>query len=150
MADIVDAGTRSRMMAGIRGKDTRPEMFVRQALFKQGFRYRLHDRRLPGHPDLVLPRYGAVIFIHGCFWHRHRCHLFKWPRTRKQFWREKLNGNVRTDRRHYKKLRDDGWLILTIWECALKGKTRMSPEKLITQVVRWIRRGRRDMEISGG
>ena len=149
MTDIVDAKTRSRMMAGIRGKDTRPELTVRKGLFRQGFRYRLHDRRLPGHPDLVFPRYRAVIFIHGCFWHRHQCHLFKWPKTRRQFWRKKLTGNVRTDRRNYARLEEQGWRILTIWECALKGRTRRSPEKIIAQVSRWLERGRRNLEIAG-
>jgi len=149
MVDVVDRLTRSRMMAGIRGKDTRPELLIRKALFRQGFRYRLHDRRLPGHPDLVFPRYGAVIFVHGCFWHRHRCHLFKWPKTRRQFWKKKLNGNVRTDRRNYARLEEQGWRILTIWECALKGRTRRSPEKIMAQVSRWLERGSRNLEIAG-
>jgi DNA mismatch endonuclease (patch repair protein) len=149
MVDVVDRRTRSRMMAGIRGKNTRPELLVRKALFRQGFRYRLHDRRLPGHPDLVFPRHGAVIFVHGCFWHRHRCHLFKWPKTRRQFWRKKLTGNVRTDRRNYAQLRDRNWRILTIWECALKGRTKRSPEKTIARIARWLERGKQDLEIAG-
>jgi DNA mismatch endonuclease (patch repair protein) len=149
MADVVDRRTRSRMMSGIRGKNTRPELFVRSALFRKGFRYRLHDRRLPGHPDIVFPRYHAVIFVHGCFWHRHRCHLFKWPKTRTQFWKNKLTGNVQTDRRNYARLREDGWRILTIWECALKGRTRRGPEKVIYRIVTWLERGRSDLEIRG-
>ena len=93
MPDIVDTETRSRMMAGIRRKDTKPEIMVRKALHHLGYRYRLHDRKLPGKPDLVLPRYRAVILIHGCFWHAHECHLFKWPSTRNAFWREKIGRN---------------------------------------------------------
>lgn len=149
MADIVDKATRSRMMSGIKGKDTKPELAIRAALHKRGFRYRLHDRKLSGHPDLVLPKYKAVVFVHGCFWHRHRCHLFKWPKTRRQFWKAKLNGNVRSDRRNYKQLREDGWRILTVWECALKGRKRRPPEKIIARIATWLQRGKRDIEIIG-
>jgi DNA mismatch endonuclease (patch repair protein) len=137
------------MMRGIRGKDTKPELFIRKALFRKGFRYRLHGKHLPGKPDLVFLKYNAVIFVHGCFWHRHRCHLFKWPKTRKKFWKSKLEGNFRTDRRNHTQLKELGWRILTIWECALKGKTRRPPEKVIAQVTRWLKEGRRDIDIAG-
>src|SRR3954470_16295918 len=90
MADVVSSGVRSRMMAGIRGTNTAPEMILRRALHAEGFRYRLHDRRLPGKPDMVFPRHHAVIFAHGCFWHGHDCHLFKWPSTRPEFWQTKI------------------------------------------------------------
>lgn len=149
MSDIVDKITRSRMMSGIKGKNTGPELTIRAALHKRGFRYRLHDRNLSGHPDLVLPKYQAVIFVHGCFWHRHRCHRFKWPKTRRKFWRTKLNGNVRADRRNCKRLREDGWRVLAVWECALIGKRRRQPEKIIDRIATWLRHGRRDIVISG-
>ena len=93
MTDIVDKATRSRMMSGIRGKDTRPEVLVRKALHALGFRYRLHNKSLPGKPDLSFPKYKAVIFIHGCFWHGHSCRYFKVPKTRTDFWQDKINSN---------------------------------------------------------
>ena len=136
-------------MSGIRGKDTKPELLIRKALFKEGFRYRLHDKRLPGKPDLVFPKYHVVIFIHGCFWHGHNCHLFKWPKTRKEFWRNKINRNREVDRRNYNKLKEEGWYILTVWECALKGKTRLPFDMVITRISKWLVSGRKDIEIRG-
>ena len=137
------------MMSGIRGKDTIPELLIRKALFAKGFRYRLHDRRLPGKPDLVFPKYDAVIFIHGCFWHGHDCHLFKWPSTRPEFWKNKINRNREVDERNYKKIKEDGWRILTIWECAIKGKTRLSLEKIVDASEKWLKEGKRDKVIKG-
>jgi len=120
-------------MAGIKGKDTRPDMIIRRALFREGFRYRLHDRKLPGKPDLVLRKYNAVIFINGCFWHGHSCHLFKWPKSRSEFWRDKISGNKIRDARNIDNLTKSGWRILTIWECALKGKHRRSLDNIISR-----------------
>ena len=118
MVDIVDKATRSRMMAGIGGKNTRPEMAVRKHLFAAGFRYRLHRRDLPGRPDIVLPKYKTVIFVHGCFWHRHKgCRFAAVPATNAQFWQEKLDGNVARDRRSARALRAAGWRVLRVWEC---------------------------------
>lgn len=118
MVDIVDKATRSRMMAGIGGKNTRPEMAVRKHLFAAGFRYRLHRRDLPGRPDIVLPKYKTVIFVHGCFWHRHAgCRFAATPATHAQFWQEKLDGNVKRDRRSARALRAAGWRVLRVWEC---------------------------------
>jgi len=122
MADIVSKKKRSQMMAGIKGKNTKPEVAIRKALFKKGYRYRLHKKNLPGKPDLVLAKYNTVIFIHGCFWHRHDCHLFKWPSTRPEFWKDKINGNKTRDLKHLKELRELKWRVLVIWECAWKGK----------------------------
>lgn len=136
-------------MSGIRGKDTKPELIVRKALFREGFRYRLHDKRLPGKPDLVLPKYNAVIFVHGCFWHGHDCHLFKWPKTRKDFWRKKIARNKDVDKRNYRKLKEEGWYILTVWECALKGKARQPFDKVIARIADWLVYGTRDIEIRG-
>lgn len=117
LADIVDSKTRSRMMAGIRGKDTKPEMIVRRALHKAGYRFRLHRKDLPGKPDIVLPRYRTAIFVHGCFWHGHDCKHFKWPKTRPDFWREKIEKNVERDRRAIAELERLGWNVKVIWEC---------------------------------
>lgn len=112
---------RSRMMSSIRGKNTWPERMLRSRLFAMGFRYRLHPRNLPGSPDLVFPKYGAVIFVHGCFWHRHEgCRYTTTPRANADFWEQKFQGNVRRDARHAALLRDQGWRVAVVWECALK------------------------------
>ena len=124
MVDIVDSETRSRMMAGIRGRNTKPEMLVRRQLHARGFRYRLHVRGLAGRPDIVLPRYGAVVFVNGCFWHAHKgCKLFKIPATRTDFWREKLDANRWRDIGNLLKLQREGWRVATVWECALRDES---------------------------
>jgi DNA mismatch endonuclease (patch repair protein) len=138
MVDIVPADVRSRMMAGIRGKDTKPELAVRRALHAAGFRYRLHDRTLPGKPDLVFPKHGAVVFVHGCFWHGHDCHLFRLPATRPEFWQAKIEGNAGRDRKAVKALVDAGWRVGTIWECALKGKTRRPAGEVAGVLADWL------------
>ena len=92
MADVVDKATRSRMMAGIKGKDTNPEIFLRKALFALGFRFRLHRPDIPGRPDIVLPKHRALVLVHGCYWHGHQCRNFKWPVTNAQFWRDKIDA----------------------------------------------------------
>ena len=107
-------------MSGIRGKDTKPEMIVRRALHRAGFRYRLHEKRLPGKPDIVLPKYKAVIFVHGCFWHGHGCKDFKWPKTREEWWRAKIEGNVERDHRDMHRLAAMGWQVRVLWECSLQ------------------------------
>jgi DNA mismatch endonuclease (patch repair protein) len=139
MPDVVDARTRSRMMSGIRGKNTNPEIVVRSGLHLRGFRFRLHQKNLPGTPDLVLNRYKAVIFVHGCFWHMHGCHLFKWPSTRPDFWQTKLQRNAELDRIHIEQLLSTGWRVLTIWECGLKGKTRLAERDLLDRTEQWLR-----------
>lgn len=118
MTDIVDPATRSRMMSAIRGKDTCPEMLVRRYLHACGIRFRLHSRQLPGRPDIVLPRFRTVVFVHGCFWHRHPgCHLASTPATRAEFWAAKFSRNVERDRENASALTAMGWQVLTIWEC---------------------------------
>ncbi len=149
MIDVVDKKTRSRMMSGIKGKNTRPELIIRKALFKKGFRYKLHDKKLPGKPDLVFQKYHSVIFIHGCFWHGHNCHLFKWPSTRPNFWRKKIFRNKEIDKRNCKQLKKEGWYILTIWECAIKGKKKKPLKNIIDSVIRWIEIEGRDKIIKG-
>lgn len=115
---------RRRNMQAIHGKDTSPEMIVRKRLFADGFRYRLHDKRLPGSPDLVLPKYRCVIFVHGCFWHGHDCPAFHWPKTNEEFWRTKITKNQERDSTTEKKLEKLGWRVLIVWECELRKKTR--------------------------
>lgn len=150
MADIVDRETRSRMMSGIRGKDTNPELMVRTKLHALGFRYRLHDSSLPGKPDLVFPKYNAVIFVNGCFWHGHDCHLFKWPSSREEFWREKITRTQSRDVENLASLAGDNWRVLQIWECALKGRTRLPIEAIIEQTALWLRSHVPRLEIAGG
>ena len=106
LVDVHDKATRSRNMAAIRGSDTKPEMMIRRGLHARGFRFRLHDRKLPGRPDLIFPRHRAVLFVHGCFWHGHGCHLFKWPSTREDFWRQKIGANVARDETSKEALHD--------------------------------------------
>lgn len=121
MTDIVDSKTRSRMMAGIRAKNTVPEMIVRSFLHKAGFRYRLHDYTLPGSPDLVLPRYRTVIFVNGCFWHRHQgCKLAYSPKSNFEKWQEKFDRNVLRDQNNIDALVSSGWQVIVVWECGLR------------------------------
>ncbi len=149
MPDIVAPQVRSRMMAGIKGYDTKPELILRMGLHQAGFRYRLHARELPGKPDLVFPKYRAIIFVHGCFWHGHECALFKWPSTRQDFWRQKITGNVARDRKVKEQLLSEGWRVLTVWECALKGRGRLPSGELITRSVAWLRSHRKVDETRG-
>lgn len=109
-------------MSGIRGKDTRPEIIVRQALHRAGFRFRLHRKDLPGKPDIVLPKYHTVIFVHGCFWHGHGCRYFKVPKTRTDFWLDKIMANAKRDRLQEDALRAAGWRVFTVWECDIRDK----------------------------
>lgn len=121
MADVHNKETRSYNMSQIKGKDTKPEMLVRRFLHAKGFRYKLHDKTLPGKPDLVLPRYKTVIFIHGCFWHGHQhCRYYVIPKTRTEWWVNKINGNIANDRKAEALLAQAGWKVIIIWECELK------------------------------
>lgn len=138
------------MMAGIRGKDTKPEMILRQGLHARGFRFRLHDRRLPGSPDLVFSGRRAVIFIHGCFWHGHDCHLFRLPDTRPEFWKAKIKGNRTRDKTAEAALLTDGWRVLTIWECALKGRKRLPVDEVLDRASDWLANGPTQEAIAGG
>ena len=149
MPDIVDAATRSRMMAGIRGRDTRPELLIRRGLHARGFRYRLHVATLPGRPDMVFPSRRAVILIHGCFWHGHDCHLFRWPSTRPEFWQRKIGRNRERDQEVRDSLEASGWRILEIWECALKGKVRRHISEVEERAAAWLRDGIANVEIRG-
>ena len=130
MADRLTPEQRARNMSRIRGKDTKPELVIRRLLHAMGFRYRLHRRDLPGSPDIVLPKHRLAVFVHGCFWHGHQCHLFRWPATREEFWRAKIARNVERDAEAIAALHAAGWRTLVVWECAVKGAGRLAPEEL--------------------
>lgn len=137
------------MMSGIRGKNTQPELLVRRGLHARGFRFRLHAAKVPGRPDLVLARYRAAIFVHGCFWHGHECHLFRLPSTNTAFWHEKIGRNKDRDMQVRDQLAASGWRVMIIWECALKGRTRLDPAALLDRVAAWLRGDGQSCEIAG-
>ena len=148
MVDVVDIVTRSRMMAGIKGKNTKPEKLVRSLLHRQGFRFRLNVRDLPGKPDIVLPRYRAVIFVNGCFWHGHDCVRFKWPKTRTEFWRKKIEDNRANDQKVTQTLLAEGWRVGVVWECSIRWRD-CNTENVIKQICEWLRSDQTFMEIKG-
>ena len=144
MPDIVDRATRSRMMARIGSRNTRPELLLRRALHALGLRYRLHNRKLPGTPDLVFRRFGAVCFVHGCFWHRHAgCRYAYTPTTREEFWQAKFDANIERDHRNRLDLLEEGWRIATVWECALRKGGESETARKLEQ---WLRGGDREFE----
>lgn len=138
MTDVLNAAQRQLNMSRIRGKDTKPEMLIRRGLHARGLRYRLHDRKLPGRPDLVFAKHQTAVFVHGCFWHAHGCALSKVPTTRREFWRTKLEGNAARDRKAVAALQAAGWRILVIWECALRGRGRLDEAEVLGQAVKFI------------
>jgi DNA mismatch endonuclease, patch repair protein len=123
--DVHSPTQRSYNMSCIKGENTRPEEMIRHLLWSKGYRYRLHYKKLPGKPDVVFPSRKKVIFIHGCFWHRHRCKYFKWPATNSEFWKKKIMSNVARDKKNVISLTDAGWKHLIIWECETKAKNRI-------------------------
>ena len=137
-------------MAGIRSKNTKPELVIRRGLHALGFRFRLHDRSLPGVPDLVLTRWRAVILVHGCFWHGHDCSLFRLPSTRADFWRTKIGRNRERDAEVDELLERAGWRIIKVWECSLKGPSKLGADAVIERVADWLRSGLSRDEIRGG
>ena len=149
MADIVPPDVRSRMMSGIRSTNTKPELLVRSGLHRAGFRFRLHDRAMPGKPDLVFRGRRAVLFAHGCFWHGHDCHLFKWPKSREEFWRTKIARNRTVDGRTDEALKAAGWRLGVVWECALKGRTRLPIGEVLEECAGWLRSYALALEIRG-
>ena len=144
--DIVDKETRSRMMSGIKGKNTKPELMIRSILHKSGFRYRVHVKGLPGKPDLVFKKYMAVIFVHGCFWHMHDCKYFKWPKSRTDFWKEKLNKNHTNDKQNIVKLSDLGWRVCVIWECSIR-EAKNDMDSIKIKVEKWLRSDKDFLEV---
>jgi DNA mismatch endonuclease (patch repair protein) len=149
MPDIVTSEKRSQMMSGIKGKNTKPELLVRKALHKIGFRYLLHVRYLVGKPDLVFPKYKAVLFINGCFWHGHNCDLFKWPSSNVEFWQKKISRNRENDKKAIEKLLEGKGRVGIIWECALKGKKRISFDRFLSKTVKWLKSETITFEIRG-
>ena len=136
MADIFSKSKRSEIMSNISGTETKPEIIVRKYLFSQGFRYLKNDKRYSGTPDVVLPKYKTVIFVHGCFWHGHDCKKGGLPETRKEFWEKKIKGNKKRDIRNRKALEEKGWNILTVWECEIINKSDCSDrlKKLVQEI----------------
>ena len=134
MADVHSKEIRSYNMSQIKATNTKPEMLVRKFLHAHGYRYRLHDKKLPGKPDIVLPKYRTVIFVHGCFWHGHKnCKFFVVPKTRTEWWLNKINGNIANDVKAVKALKKEGWKIINLWECNLKpAKIKKTLSKLIS------------------
>lgn len=136
MADVLTPKQRSYNMSRIRGKDTKPEEQVRKYLFSHGFRYRKNDRRLPGKPDIVLPKYKTVIFVNGCFWHKHEgCKYFVWPKSNAEFWKNKITNNILRDEKNYSKLQESGWRVIIIWECELRQSNRENTMKELVQQI---------------
>jgi len=138
--DKVDKETRSRMMARIKSKDTSPELAVRKGLFARGLRYRLHANRLPGRPDLVFPRYRAIIQVHGCFWHGHEpCKLFRPPSSNQTYWTTKIARNRANDERARLMLQELGWRVQVVWECQLKRQSEDKLQALFDSLAAWVR-----------
>ena len=136
MVDVLTPEQRSRCMSAIRGRNTVPELFLRRLLHSLGYRYRIHDSRLPGRPDVVFPKRRKAIFVHGCFWHRHNCKSGRsLPSTRRAFWTKKLQGNRKRDRRQALELAKSGWKVLTVWQCQLK-KTKA--ENTLFRVIKFL------------
>ena len=137
MVDKFSKETRSRIMSRIKGKDTKPEIIVRRFLFSKGLRFRKNDKRYPGSPDIVLPKYNTVVFVHGCFWHLHEgCKYAKIPKSNVEFWENKLYRNRERDECNQKELEDRGWNVITVWECQLKkGKRERTLEELYVNII---------------
>jgi DNA mismatch endonuclease (patch repair protein) len=145
--DTVNREVRSRIMSRVGQKNTGAEMILRKALHRLGLRYRLHDRRLPGSPDLVFPRFRAAVFVNGCYWHSHGCYRSTVPKSAQEFWNEKFRANRARDERNVSLLREAGWRVLTVWECAVRGKTARPNVGLTVQS--WLHSRSGLSEISG-
>ena len=144
---VEDREARSRAMAKIHVKDTAIEILVRKRLFHLGFRYKVNDRSLPGKPDIVFPKYRAVIFVHGCFWHGHDCSLFRLPKTNRNFWKNKIASNRLRDRRVMDALRDQNWRVGVIWECAIRGMPEEHLVKVMEKTAFWLKSNEDSLEI---
>lgn len=134
--DTFSRSQRSEIMRRVRSKDTGPEMMVRSMVYRLGFRYRLHSEKLPGHPDLVFPNRRKVVFVHGCFWHKHSCLAATLPKSNKRYWKAKQERNAKRDRRHARSLRREGWKVLVVWECE-----RSNPERMQKRLFRFLNKG---------
>ena len=134
--DVHDKKTRSYNMSRIKGKNTKPEEIVRKYLFSKGFRYRKNDKRLPGTPDIVLPKYKTVIFVNGCFWHGHECcKYFVWPKDNADFWKKKIEDNISRDKNVIEMLKRQNWAVIVVWECELKKQTLSSTLQKINELI---------------
>jgi DNA mismatch endonuclease, patch repair protein len=152
MTDVHTLQQRSFNMSSIRGKDTGPELVIRKALYRCGFRYRLHVKELPGKPDIVFPKYQAVILINGCFWHYHDCYLFKMPVTRQQWWDSKLQRTRRKDQDNIQKLLANGWRVLVVWECSFRKTQKIEQNRLfgvVRKITGWLKSNNAYKEIRG-
>ena len=149
MPDIVSTAKRSQMMSGIRNKDTKIEVLFRKALFAKGFRYRLNSSKLPGKPDLVLPKYKTAIFIHGCFWHHHSCYLGNTPNSNIEFWKKKLLSNKSRDEAQIKAIINSGYKVLIVWECALDKKSKLPLNQVIDDSIAFLNSHIQYAEIKG-
>ncbi len=148
--DTVDKKTRSRIMASVKQKNTGPEIQLRRILHRLGLRYKLNDSKLPGSPDLVFPRFNAVIFVHGCFWHAHKgCKFSTKPSSRRDYWENKFKANIKRDKKKCDELLKSGWRVLVVWECAIKGKRNRDLEKMGIGVMKWLYSNYRYKEKSG-
>lgn len=137
MADVHSKEVRSYNMSRIKGKDTKPEILIRKFLFSKGIRYRLHDKRFSGKPDLVFPKYKTILFIHGCFWHGHiNCKYYVVPKTRTEWWLNKINGNIKKDAESVNLLEQEGWKVITVWECGLKSDKK---EETLRQLLKQLK-----------
>lgn len=136
MADNLTKEVRRKNMSYIRSTNSKPEEIVRKYLFSKGFRYRKNVRKLPGCPDIVLPKYHTVIFVNGCFWHKHDCGRFSWPSSNTEYWIPKITRNVKRDEENYKKLTDMGWKVLIIWECELKKNVRVERLESLVKAIK--------------
>jgi len=146
--DTVDKTTRSKIMSMVGQKNTGPEIKLRKALHRLGLRYRLHDNKLPGSPDIIFPRYKAVLFVHGCFWHRHTCKATTTPGNNQAFWLKKFDNNVARDRRDVETLLTKGWRVAIVWECVLKGKRGQLPERMVANIIlEWLQGTEKHTEI---
>ena len=151
MPDVLNEEQRRFNMSRVRGRDTKPELAIRRGLHARGLRFRLYHKNLPGRPDLVFPGHRAVVFVHGCFWHGHDCRMFVWPKTRTLFWQEKIGKTRNRDQSTLKILRDRGWRVLTVWECALRGPARCRIDDLLIRCEDFVLNPAHDeMTIRGG
>ena len=136
MADVHNQKVRSYNMSRIKGTDTKPEEIARKYLFSKGFRYRKNDKRYPGKPDIVLPKFRTVIFINGCFWHKHEgCRYFVWPKSNEEFWKNKINANAARDQKNYDLLEQQGWNTIIVWECEINNNFQNTMNAVIEQIL---------------
>lgn len=145
--DTVDKATRSKIMSSVGQRNTGAEIKIRKALHSFGLRYRLHYKSLPGSPDIVFPKYRAVIFVHGCFWHVHGCKYSMLPGTRREFWREKFEANKKRDSKNYDALTQRGWRVFVVWECLIKHRQENELRILCSEIFDWLKSSRRYREL---